>query len=179
MRILFCGDTFPAASHTLRKRLDPGAHAVAGCHSDEILRAASQADVLIPLMSRIDAAAMDAGNVRLIQQWGAGIEGVDLNAARERGIPVANVPAAGGNADSVAEHAILLIIALLRELPAARDSVRAGRLGSPQGRTLAGRTVCLYGLGGIARALARRLRPFDVRLVGITDRKSTRLNSSH
>jgi phosphoglycerate dehydrogenase-like enzyme len=81
---------------------------------------------------------------------------------------VANVPAAGGNADSVAEHAILLIIALLRELPAAQDSVRAGRLGAPQGRTLAGRTVCLYGLGGIARALARRLRPFDVRLVGIT-----------
>ena len=119
-------------------------------------------------MARIDAAMMDAGPIRLIQQWGAGIEGVDLTAARERGIQVANVPAMGGNADSVAEHAILLIIALLRALPAAQESVRAGRLGSPQGRTLAGRTVCLYGLGAIAKALARRLRPFDARLVGIT-----------
>jgi phosphoglycerate dehydrogenase-like enzyme len=119
-------------------------------------------------MSRIDASLMDAGPIRLIQQWGAGIEGVDLAAARERGIPVANVPAMGGNADSVAEHAILLIIALLRELPAAQERVRAGRLGAPQGRTLAGRTVCLYGLGAIAKALARRLKPFNVRLVGIT-----------
>ncbi len=168
MRILFCGDTFPAASQTLRKRLRPSEDEVTAASGEELKAAASRADVLIPLMSRIDASLMDAGPVRLIQQWGAGIEGVDLAAARERGIQVANVPALGGNADSVAEHAILLIIALLRELPAAQESVRAGRLGSPQGRTLAGRTVCLYGLGAIAKALARRLRPFDARLVGIT-----------
>ena len=168
MRVLFCGDTFPAACQTLRKRLHPAEDEVISCHGGEIQQAASRADVLIPLMARIDAAVMDAGPVRLIQQWGAGIEGVDLSAARERGIAVANVPAAGGNADSVAEHAILLIIALLRDLPAAQESVRAGRLGSPQGRTLAGRTVCLYGLGAIGRALARRLRPFETKLVGIT-----------
>ena len=168
MRILFCGDTFPAASRTLQKRLHVPGDEVLVCRGDEIRRAAGRAEVLIPLMSRIDAAVMDAGPIRLIQQWGAGIEGVDLAAARERGIQVANVPATGGNADSVAEHAILLIVALLRELPAAQESVRAGRLGSPQGRTLAGRTVCLYGLGALAKALARRLRPFDVRLLGIT-----------
>lgn len=168
MRILFCGDTFPAASSTLRRRLLETGDEIVAAHGENLRAAASGACVLIPLMSRIDAGLMDAGPIRLIQQWGAGIEGVDLAAARERGIQVANVPALGGNADSVAEHAILLIIALLRELPAAQESVRAGRLGSPQGRTLAGRTVCLYGLGAIAKALARRLRPFDVRLVGIT-----------
>jgi len=138
------------------------------CPGDEIAGALSGVDVLIPLMCRIDSTLMDAGRIRLIQQWGAGIEGVDLAAARQRGILVANVPATGSNADSVAELVILLIIALLRDLPAAQESIRAGRLGWPLGHMLASRTVCLYGLGAIAKALALRLRPFNVRLVGIT-----------
>ena len=70
--------------------------------------------------------------------------------------------------DSVAELAVFLTIALLRNWPAAQANVRAGGLGFPIGRMLAGCTVCLYGLGAIARGLAQRLRPFEVRLVGVT-----------
>ncbi len=168
MRILFCGDTFPAARQYLERRLGPHGDEVVTCPGDSIRTALGGVDVVIPLMCPIDAAIMDAGRFRLIQQWGAGLEGVDLAAARQRGIVVANVPATGNNADSVAEHAILLIIALLRNLPAAQANVSAGRLGAPLGRMLASLTVCLYGLGAIAKALARRLRAFDVRLVGIT-----------
>jgi phosphoglycerate dehydrogenase-like enzyme len=124
--------------------------------------------MVIPFMCRIDSALMDRGGFRLIQQWGAGLEGIDLTAAKQRGIWVANVPATGNNADSVAELAVLLTIALLRNWHAAQASVRAGGLGAPIGRMLAGRTVCLYGLGATARALAQRLRPFQVRLVGVT-----------
>jgi phosphoglycerate dehydrogenase-like enzyme len=119
-------------------------------------------------MPRIDAALMEAGRFRLVQQWGAGLEGVDLDAARRKGIRVANVPASGNNADSVAEHVVLLIIALLRDLPKCQAHVRAGLLGIPMGKMLAGRTVCLYGLGSIAHATMQRLRPFGVRLIGIT-----------
>jgi phosphoglycerate dehydrogenase-like enzyme len=42
------------------------------------------------------------------QQWGAGLEGVDVDAAKRKGVFVANVPATGGNAEAVAEHAMLL-----------------------------------------------------------------------
>jgi phosphoglycerate dehydrogenase-like enzyme len=168
MRILFCGDTFPAARQKLQSRLTSPDDEIAVCAGDDIAGAMQGVDVLLPLMCRIDAAIMDAGCLRLIQQWGAGIEGVDLHAAAQRGIQVANVPATGSNADSVAELVILLIIALLRDFPAAQASVKAGRLGTPIGRMLASRTVCLYGLGAIARSLAPRLRPFNVRLVGIT-----------
>ena len=80
------------------------------------------------------------------------------------GISVANVPANGGNAESVAEHVILLTLALLRDLPTAQINVRKGILGSPTGKMLAGRTVCLYGLGAIALPLAQRLKAFKVRL---------------
>ncbi len=175
MRILFCGDTFPAASQYLRQRLDPSRDEIVRSSADRVGTMLDGVDVVIPLMCAIDAAVMDAGRFRLIQQWGAGLDGVDLDAARERGIMVANVPATGNNADSVAEHVIMLTIALLRDLPAARASVTAGRLGAPLGRMLASRTVCLYGLGAMARALARRLRPFDVRLVGITRTPHSRI----
>ena len=67
----------------------------------------SGVDVVIPRMQRVGRPEMEAGNFRLVQQWGAGLEGVDLEAAREKGISVANVPANGGNAESVAEHVIL------------------------------------------------------------------------
>jgi phosphoglycerate dehydrogenase-like enzyme len=168
MRILFCGDTFPAASQYLKRRLGSNEDEIVICPGNDIRTALDGVDVVVPLMSPIDAAVMDAGQFGLIQQWGAGLEGVDLMAAQQRGITVANVPATGNNADSVAEHIILLTIALLRNLPTAQENVRAGRLGAPLGRMLASRTVCLYGLGSIAKALARRLRAFEVRLVGIT-----------
>jgi phosphoglycerate dehydrogenase-like enzyme len=167
MRILFCSESFPAARLTLMRRLNPHDEVVL-CSEDHIHAALDGVDVVVPLMCRIDAPLMEAGRFRLIQQWGAGLDGIDIVAAKQRSIWVANVPATGNNADSVAEYVILMTLALLRNLPAAERNVRAGLLGCPQGRMLASRTVCLYGLGAIARALTLRLRPFGVRLVGIT-----------
>jgi phosphoglycerate dehydrogenase-like enzyme len=169
MRILFCGAGFPAAPEYLKRHLDPTEDEIIVCGDERALMAAAPgATVLIPSMCRIHAALLDAGGFRLVQQWGAGLEGVDLDAARARGIWVANVPAAGKNADSVAEHVILLLLALLRQLPSAQANLQAGMLGAPIGRTLTGLTVCLFGLGNVASALARRLRAFDVRLIGLT-----------
>jgi phosphoglycerate dehydrogenase-like enzyme len=168
MRILFCGEAFPAARPRLARRIRQHEDELVVCPGDDIGAALDGVDMVIPFMCRIDSALMDRGRFRLVQQWGAGLEGIDLVAAKQRGIWVANVPATGNNADSVAELAILLTIALLRNLPAAQANVRAGGLGAPMGRMLAGRTVCLYGLGAIARGLAQRLRAFDVRLVGVT-----------
>ena len=168
MRILFYGDVFPASHLLLKERLHAGEDEIAVCDGTNLRQALAKADVVIPLMTILDETLMEAGCFRLVQQWGSGLEGVDLDAARARGIWVANVPASGNNADSVAEHALLLTLALLRQLPAAQANVRAGILGAPLGHMLAGRTVCLYGLGATARALAHRLRPMGVRLIGIT-----------
>jgi phosphoglycerate dehydrogenase-like enzyme len=168
MRILFCGEAFPAARPRLARRVRPNEDELVVCPADEIGASLEGVDMVIPFMCRIDAALMDRGRFRLVQQWGAGLEGVDLIAAKQRGIRVANVPATGNNADSVAELAVFLTIALLRNWPTAQANVRAGGLGFPIGRMLAGCTVCLYGLGAIAGGLAHRLRPFQVRLVGVT-----------
>jgi phosphoglycerate dehydrogenase-like enzyme len=93
---------------------------------------------------------------------------VDIDAAVARGIWVANVPTdISGNADSVAEVGIYMMIGLSRNVHAMDRSLAQGKMGFPQGRALFGRTVGLVGLGGIARALIRRLKAFDVKLIGV------------
>jgi phosphoglycerate dehydrogenase-like enzyme len=136
------------------------------------------ADVLLPAMSRIDGALMDRiEGLRLIQQWGAGLEGVDVAAASERKIAVANVPTPGtGNAESVAEWCVMAAIALSRRLSLAQENIRAGGTwGTPAGRALIGRTAGIVGLGGIGKALATRLRPFAMRLIGLQRRPQAAL----
>jgi phosphoglycerate dehydrogenase-like enzyme len=168
VRILFCGDTFPSAQQLLKQRLGLVSHQFKVCGEAEIRSAVAETDVVVPLMLRIDASLIESGAFRLIQQWGSGLEGVDLEAARRRGIWVANVPTLGCNADSVAEHNLLLILSLLRRVSDAHANLRKGIVGAPLGQMLGGRTVCLYGLGETALATARRLRACNVRLIGIT-----------
>jgi len=131
------------------------------------------ADVLIPAMARIDGEMMDrVEGLRLIQQWGVGLEGVDIEAATQRRIAVARVPSAGtGNAESCAEWCVMAAIAVSRHLSAAEETIRAGTgWGTPRGRAMMGRTAGIVGLGGIGQALAVRLKPFGMRLLGLQRR---------
>jgi phosphoglycerate dehydrogenase-like enzyme len=133
------------------------------------------AQVLIPAMARVDAVLMDRiRGLRLIHQWGAGLEGVDIDAASARRIFVANVPSTGGNADSVAEWCVMAAIALSRRLAIAIETIRKGTgWGAPIGRALIGRTAGIIGLGGIGQALCVRLKSFGMRLIGIKKRPDT------
>ena len=126
-------------------------------------------DVLIPTMCPVSRELLETGDqLRLIQQCGSGLELVDLEAAKRCNIQVANVPTdISGNADSVAELGIFMIIGLSRDVRGMSASLAEQRMGQPQGRALSGRTVGLIGLGGIGRALVKRLKAFDVHLIGI------------
>jgi phosphoglycerate dehydrogenase-like enzyme len=167
VRVLFCGHGFPDAFQLLKERL-PGDEVLA-CPEGSVREAARGVDVVIPAMCRISAEVIAGGNMRLIQQWGAGLEGVDIAAARKHGVWVANVPTGGTfNAESVAELAVLQILALIRQLPVAQANVTAGLLGTPMGKLLSQCTVCLFGLGNIGRALAQRLGGFCARLIGVS-----------
>jgi phosphoglycerate dehydrogenase-like enzyme len=95
MRILFCGDAFPGQPEYLRQRLPVDARdELIVCHEPDICPMLDGVDVVIPRMQRIGRREMEAGSFHLVQQWGAGLEGVDAMAAREKGIHVANVPLA-------------------------------------------------------------------------------------
>jgi len=126
-------------------------------------------DILIPTMSLVSRELLETGTqLRLIQQCGAGLEMVDMEAARRCNIQVANVPTdISGNADSVAELGIYMIIGLSRDVREMSKSLAEQKMGQPQGRALKGRTVGFIGLGGIGAALVKRLKAFDVHLIGI------------
>ena len=122
-------------------------------------------DVVVPLWAEVDAETIHAGRFGLIQQFGVGVENIDIAAATSAGVWVANMP--GLNAVDVAEHAVLLLLALLRRLPESRFGFEPGRWGDPPGEELAGSTVCIVGLGAVGSQLAARLVPFAVRLIGV------------
>ena len=126
-------------------------------------------DVLIPTMCRItDGMLVQSDRLKLIQQCGSGLEGVDIKAARARNIMVANVPTdISGNADSVAELGIYFMIGLSRNVHQLAKSLREQRMGESMGRALSGQTIGIIGLGGIGLALIKRIKPFGVRLIGI------------
>ncbi len=126
-------------------------------------------DILIPTMCPITEEILEeVDQLRLIQQCGSGLEGVDLEAAKKRNIWIANVPTdISGNADSVAELGIYMMIGLSRDFRGMSQSLAAKKMGVPQGKSLCGRTVGLVGLGGIGKALIKRLKSFDVHLIGI------------
>ncbi len=126
-------------------------------------------DVLIPTMSQVTEPLLaTADRMKLIQQVGSGLEGVDIEAAKKRGICVANVPTDScGNADSVAELGIYMMVGLARNFRGMAASFANRKIGQPKGMALKGKTVGIIGLGGIGKALVKRLRAFDVRLIGI------------
>ena len=126
-------------------------------------------------------------NVKLIQLLSAGYDNVDLKRLKQSGIPLANN--GGANSYAVAEHAILLMLAVYRRLPALDRLVRAGewkssKLGEEQEHELAGKTVGIVGCGMIGRTLARRLSGYEVNLlyydaVRLSPTDETALNVSY
>jgi phosphoglycerate dehydrogenase-like enzyme len=126
----------------------------------------ADADAVLHVLDPIDAATMDlAPRVRLIQKLGVGVNTIDLDAARARGIAVCNIP--GVNAVAAAEHTIAMLLATLRRLPLYHDATRTGRgwlvdasVGEGCGE-VAGRTVGLVGYGAIARRVERVLTAMD------------------
>jgi D-3-phosphoglycerate dehydrogenase len=108
-----------------------------------------------------------AHNLKIIARVGIGYDNVDLDAATRKGILVTNVPSA--LSDAVAEHAILLILAVARRLVVANEYVRSGRWNeffeySP-GFELAGKTLGIIGFGAIGSAVAQKARGFNMNLL--------------
>ncbi|MCD7473362.1 hypothetical protein HAX54_015187 [Datura stramonium] len=120
-----------------------------------------------------------ARKMKLIMQFGVGLDGVDVDAATRHGIKVARIPSnKTGNAVSCAEMVVYLILALLRKQHEMKIAVEHKRLGEPVGDSLLGKTVLIMGLGNIGIHLAKRLRPFDVKLIATKRSWPTHMHDS-
>ncbi|MFJ2363152.1 2-hydroxyacid dehydrogenase [Pseudomonas sp. NPDC087697] len=93
-------------------------------------------------------------NLKIICVIGAGYEHVDLQAASDRDITVTN--GAGVNASSVADHAMALLLSLVRDIPRCDAAVRRGEWPKIMRPSLAGKRLGILGLGAVGRAIAKR-----------------------
>ncbi|WP_324754629.1 D-glycerate dehydrogenase [Roseovarius sp. Pro17] len=137
---------------------------------DELVEAARGADVLVPtLTDRIDAGLIGqvGDRLKLIANYGAGVDHIDVSTARQRGILVSNTP--GVSADDTADMAMALILATLRRIPEGLAMMQTGEWSgwSPtalMGGRVSGRRLGILGLGRIGQAVAWRAAAFGMQV---------------
>lgn len=136
----------------------------------DLLAEGRDASVIIASVEPYDAPTLAAlPGLRCISRCGAGVDNVDLDAARARGIAVLNTPDAP--TASVAEAAITMFLALSRKLPQQAALMRARRWERVETHLLGSRTVGIVGLGRIGRRVAELCRAFGSEVVGYDPRE--------
>jgi D-3-phosphoglycerate dehydrogenase len=172
-------DDFPAAlsgssaEARVKKLGEVAIHTERGAdREDELIRRIGDAEVVINIRAHArftERVLGRAPRLRLISIWGTGVDNVDLEACRRRGVTVTNTP--GVNADAVAEHALALMLAVQRRIPALDREVRAGQW--PRGLLVEahGKTLGLIGLGEIGRRVAGFGRALGMTVLAWTFRR--------
>ena len=132
----------------------------------EFYAAAGQAEYYLGLARQMGGEFFrSAPNLKLVQLLSAGYDRVDIEAARKAGVPVSNN--GGANAIAVAEHTLMLILAVLKRVVRFHNDVVAGkwRVGGFDDQRvyeLSRRTLGIVGLGNIGKKVARRAAAFDM-----------------
>lgn len=142
-----------------------------GLKEDELAAAVPGYDALIVRSgAKVTAKVLaNPGQLKAIARAGVGVDNIDLPAATEKGILVLNT--AEASTLSTAEHALALMMALARKVPAASAALKGGQLdwkkrSAYQGTQLAGKTLGVVGLGRIGRTVASRALAMDMNVVG-------------
>lgn len=136
---------------------------------EEMVEKVKGVDALLSLLSdRIDGDLMDASGpqLKIISNYAVGFDNVDVGAATDRGIVVANTPSDEVN-EAVAEHTWALILSLARRIVEADESTRRGGYKGWEpdifiGVSLIGKTLGIVGLGRIGSMVARRARGYNM-----------------
>jgi D-3-phosphoglycerate dehydrogenase len=142
-----------------------------GLDRDGLLRTLGQGGgwdaLVVRSQTRVDAELLSAAAPRLsvVGVASVGIDRIDVEAATRAGVMIVNAPT--GNTIAAAEHTMAVMLALLRHVPEANASVRAGEWerGRYTGRELRGKTLGIIGLGKIGKAVARRATGFEMRVI--------------
>ena len=178
-RVMFSGSQFQAGLENTRqllveRNLQDSIELVHAPTDGDVMRLAPTVDVALPFMQRFDAAFLRAATkLVLVQQYGVGLEGIDIQTATKLGIAVSNVPANGtGNAQATSEHALLLSMSLLRqtatELPKRLQNQILGGLPAP--KTLFRRRVTVVGYGAVGSVLCTYLTTMGATVTAVRKR---------
>ena len=181
-RVLISDSLSPAAAEVFRLRgLAVDFEPTLGKDKDKLIAAIGDYDGLaIRSATRVTAEVLrDAPRLKIIGRAGIGVDNVDIPAATARGVIVMNTPF--GNSVTTAEHAIALMFALAREIPAADASTQAGRWEKNRfmGVEITGKTLGVIGCGNVGANVAERAVGLKMRVVAydpfLTDERAQSL----
>ncbi len=165
-KVLIADDLSQRAADIFRER-GIEVDAKTGLGEDELIAIIGDYDGLaVRSATKATAKLLDAAkNLKVIGRAGIGVDNIDVAAATQRGIVVMNTPF--GNAITTAEHAIAMIMALARQLPAANASTQAGKWEKKRfmGVEVSGKTLGLIGAGNIGSVVASRAQGLKMRVV--------------
>ncbi|MEV6136805.1 phosphoglycerate dehydrogenase [Nocardia sp. NPDC051990] len=132
-----------------------------------LLAAVPEADaLLVRSATTVDAEVLGAGkNLKIVARAGVGLDNVDVPAATERGVMVVNAPTS--NIHTAAEHAVTLLLAAARQIPAADATLRerTWQRSKFNGVEIFDKTVGVVGLGRIGQLFAARLAAFETKVI--------------
>jgi len=168
-KILFAPKQDPVVMEIARSLTPPGFDLVeVDFGTPQFIEAAADAEFYMGLARNMGGEFFrSAPKLKLVQLLSAGYDRVDVEAARKAKVPVSNN--GGANAVAVAEHTVLLMLAVLKQLVRFHQDVVAGKWRPPASSEspvyeLSARTVGIIGLGNIGKKVARRAAAFDARV---------------
>jgi len=148
-------------------------------YNESLIPQVQNADILINSFDKIDKSFIDScPNLKLVQQSGIGVDGIDIDYCSRKGIYVANVPMA--NAISVAEHTFLLMLYLVKNIKInlfdsqANTSSFVRRQQDRMGSELLGKTLLIIGLGVTGIEVAKRAKAFGMKVIAVTKHPFTK-----
>ncbi len=167
MTRLLLADPFPAARLDDLRALGLEVDFQPDLSAETLPAAAAGAAILVVRSTKVTRATLDAGTaLALVIRAGAGVDTIDVDAASERGVLVANCP--GKNSDAVAELAMGLLLAIDRRLVPGTNDLARGQWNKKEyskAQGLKGTTLGIAGFGQIGRGVAARARAFEMSIV--------------
>lgn len=166
-RVLISGHIDDAGMAVLRARPGLIIEEMANSRPEDFLARLPQADALLLRIAFLPGEAIvNADRLKVVSRYGVGYDNVPLEALTAKGVPVAVVGPV--HTDTVAEHALFLILALAKAGLRQDAAMRTGDWNirtTPQAVDLAGKSLLIVGFGRIGRSLARRAAAFDMQII--------------
>ena len=138
-----------------------------GLSEEEIIKIIPDYDgMVVRSATKVTKNIMDAAkNLKVIGRAGAGVDNIDLPAAKEKNMIVMNTP--GGNANATAEHAFALIMSILRKIPFANETTHKGQWEKKniKGTELSKKTLGIVGFGNVGVRLSNLVKGFDMKIL--------------
>jgi len=138
-----------------------------GLSEDEIIKIISEYDgIVVRSATKVTKKIIEAAkNLKAIGRAGAGVDNIDVPAAKEKNMIVMNTP--GGNSNATAEHAFALMMSVLRKIPFANETTHKGQWEKKniKGTELSKKTLGIVGFGNVGVKLSKLVRGFDMKIL--------------